>query len=185
MEARTVVPVAVVPVQIAEAVTATIVSRTRSQTATVVKNLTVQLLDAGTAEVKEAAGKEMQLEKQKKTKRLRGTEIRIVFGTGMAIKRRRENVTKTKTAGKGTASEIVNESGIAIATGIGIDTAEMIKTATGIPEKSETSSAAITLPSRQVLIVVVCLFVPILRGIETYQMATRPLGKEEDLLTMR
>jgi len=39
--------------------------------------------------------------------------------------------------------------------------------------------------SHQVLITVVCLHGPILRGIETYQMAMRLWAKEEDLLMMR
>jgi hypothetical protein len=143
MEVRTVVPVAVVPVQIAEAVTATIASTRRSQTVTVVKNLTVQRLDAGTAEMKEAAGNETQPEK-KKTRRPKETEIEIVLGTGMAIKKRRESATETKIDEKETANEsgTVTEIGI----GIGIDIAGMIKTATGMSEKSETQLLEIFLP---------------------------------------
>ena len=115
-------------------------------------------------------------------------ETEIVFGTDTVIKRRREIVIKTKIAEKGTASETVNESGIATTTaiGIGIDIAEMIKTATGVSEKSEISWVAKLLPmlSLQGLIAVVCLFAPMLRGTETHQMMTL-LGKEEELLTMR
>jgi len=139
MEVRTVVPVAAVPVQIAEAVTATIASTRRSQTVTVVKNLTVQRLDAGTAEMKEAAGNETQPEK-KKTRRPKETETEIVLGTGMAIKKRRESATETKIDEKETA----NETGTV--TGIGIDIAGMIKTATGMSEKSETQLLEIFLP---------------------------------------
>jgi hypothetical protein len=185
MAAQTVVPVAVVPVQTVEAVMATIVSTTRSQAVTVAKNLTIRVLDAETAEVNEAAGNEAQLGKQKKTRKPRRTEIEIVFGTGMVTKRRREIAIKTKIAEKETGNEIV--SGIATATGTGIGIAEMIKTATEMSEKSETSGVAKLLPvlSPRGLIAVVFLLVLMLQGIETYQMAMRLLGKEEDLLTTR
>src|SRR5882757_9797690 len=116
----------------------------------------------------------------------RSTETKIVFGTDTVIKRRREIVIKTKIAEKGTASETVNESGIATAIGIGIDIAEMIKTATGVSEKSEISWVAklLLMLSLQGLIAVVCLFAPMLRGTETHQMM-KLLGKEEELRTMR
>jgi len=92
----------------------------------------------------------------------RSTETKIVFGTDTVIKRRREIVIKTKIAEKGTASETVNESGIATAIRIGIDIAEMIKTATGVSEKSEISWVAklLLMLSLQGLIAVVCLFGP-------------------------
>src|SRR5882672_5404983 len=115
----------------------------------------------------------------------RRTETEIVPGTDMVIKRRREIVIKTKIAEKGTASETVNESGIATAIRIGIDIAEMIRTATGMSEKSEILWVAKLLPmlSLQALIAMVCLFASMLRGIKTHHMMTL-LGKEE-LLTMR
>ena len=107
-------------------------------------------------------------------------ETEIVFGTDTVIKRRREIMIKTKIAEKGTAS------GITTAIGIGIDIAEMIKTATGVSEKSEILWVAklLLMLSLQGLIAVVCLFAPMLRGTETHQMMTL-LGKEEELLTMR
>jgi hypothetical protein len=185
MEAQTVVLVAVVPVQTAEVVIAMIALMTRSRAVTVVKSLTVRPLAAGTAAVKEAAGNGIRLEKPRKTRILSGIEIEIAFGTDMVIERKKESATKTKIAEKGTASEIVN--GTATATVIEIAIAGMIKTATGITEKSETPLVAISLQmlSRQGLITVVCLLVLTARGIGTYQMATRPLGKEDDPLKMR
>jgi len=178
--AQTVVLVAVVPVQTAEAVMATIASTTKSQAVTVAKNLTIRALDEETAEVNEVAGNEVQLGKQKKTRKPRRTEIEIVFETGMVTKKKKE------IAEKETANEIVSVSGIATATGIEIDIAEMIKTATGMSEKSETSVAKL-LPVLfpRGLIAVVFLLVLMLQGIETYQMAMRLLGNEEDLLTTR
>jgi hypothetical protein len=185
MEAQTVGPAGVVPVQIAEAVIVMTVSKTRSLIVIVVKNLTVRLLAAGMAELREAAGSAIQLGKQKGTRRLTGIGIETVFEIDMVTKRKSETVTKT--AEKGTASEIVNESETAIATVTGIGTVETIKTVTGTLEKNETLWFAIVpvLP-HQGLIAVVCLIVPkLLLDNATYQMAMRPLVKGEDPLTMR
>ena len=119
--------------------------------------------------MREAAGSDLQPEKIK-TRRLRETGTEIVFGTDMAIKR--ENAIEIKIVERETANEI----GI----GIGIDIA-------GMTEKSGTPSLAILLPvlSHQGLITVVYLLALMLRGTEKFQITMRPLGKEEDLLTMR
>lgn len=87
---------------------------------------------------------------------------------------------KIKIVGKGTAN--VNGIGIMTAIGIEIDIAGTIKTAIGMPEKSETSQFATTLVilAHQGPRTVVSLLVLKPRGIEIYQMAMRLLGKGED-----
>lgn len=179
----TVVPVAVA-VQTAEAVTAMIALMTRSQTEIVVKNSMVRLFRAGMAEVKEAAGNETQSEK-KRTRRSKEIETEketeTVLGIGMLIRRKRENATETKIVGKGIA--IVNES--VTATGIEIDIVEMIKIAIAMSGKSGNQLVVIPLPMLPHRgSIAVYLLVLMFRGTETYQMAMRPLAKEEDPLMM-
>jgi len=135
MEVLIVAPVVAVPAQTVKVVMVMSTSMTRSQTVTIVKNRTVRQFHAGIVEVKEAAGNAIQPEK-KRRRRPRETGTAIALGTGMVIRRRRENAREIKIVEKETAIENVNGSGIATVTGIGIDIAGMIKIATGMSEKS-------------------------------------------------